>query len=481
MLYKKSNNNIRTCQYSNSNIHWSVAEFTRYVAWFYYGYDGQLYPDTQFTELQSVPVLELHYDDNLLDKYPIPYENFYKYYKICRKHKRNKPSQLIFEMDLVDNLVKLCHEVNNMTYKQSTSIVFIITQPKPREVIAADFRDRIVQTIIVQKLQTYFEEYMHKDSYSCRVGKGGLKAALNFRDYLKRVSNNFTEDCYVYSLDFKSFFMSIDTNIWTDRLLNFAKEKYHGKDEKLLYWLIPTVYNSLPQLNCVKKSREWMWELIDESKSLLNRTDGIVIPIGNVTSQNMANFCTTDYLFRMDKIVDAFVHYTDDNKGIVKDKMKFLKSLNKIKEECYEKDHLIIHPKKFDIQHYSKGSRIGAYKIKFNRILPNDRIAHNFIYKINKAIKYANADRSYIYKFKEDFMSTMNSYLGLLKHCNAYKLKKENVDKLKNSKWKIVFDFADDYSKVNIKKEYSKLQYYIYHNKKRKKKFLELKYQLTCI
>ena len=126
MLYKKPNNNIRTCQYSNSNIHWSVAEYNRNNAWYYNGNNGQLNNNNKYNEQQSVPVLELHYDDNLLDKYPIPYEDFYKYYKICRKHKRNKPSQLIFEMDLVDNLVKLCHEVNNMTYKQSTSIVFIL-------------------------------------------------------------------------------------------------------------------------------------------------------------------------------------------------------------------------------------------------------------------------------------------------------------------------------------------------------------------
>lgn len=222
-----------------------------------------------------------------------------------------------------------------------------------------------------------------------------------------------------------------------------------------------------------------MWRLIDDSKSLLHKTDGIGLPIGNVTSQNMANFCTTPFLRRMDEIADKFVHYTDDNKGIVTDKEKFLKSLNQVKKDCLEQDHLLIHPKKFDIQHYSKGARIGAYKIRFNRILPNDRIAHNFKYKIMKAIEMAEKDENYVYKYKEDFMATINSYLGILKHCNAYNLKKEYIEKLKHSRWNIVFKFAPDYHKVNIKKQYTQLEWQKKANKPNKRAFYLLKQQLN--
>lgn len=469
---------MRTCQYNNSNKHWSLSEYNNNNAWYYNGNNGRFNNNNKYNSNECRPVLELYYDDSHLEDYPIPYSDFLGYYKICRRHKRNKPSQLLFEIDLVDNLIKLCHEANFGEYETSRSIVFIITQPKPREVIAADFRDRIIQTIIVQKLQPHLEAYMHPDSYSCRVGKGGLKAALMFKEYLREVSENYTKDCWVYSLDFHSFFMSIDSHLWTQRLLDFADEHYEEADWQVLFKLIPKVYLSLPQLNCVKKSPPWMWSLIDPSKSLLHKTDRIGLPIGNVTSQNMANFGTTPYLRRMEKVADKFVHYTDDNKGIVRDKKRFLKSLNQIKKDCWEQDHLIIHPKKFDIQHYSKGTRIGAYKIRFDRILPNDRIAHNFKYKITKAIESAERDEKYIYKHKEDFMATINSYLGILKHCNSYRLKKEYIEKLKHSRWNIVFKFAPDYHKVTIRKEYTQVEWQKRANKAKRKAFLELAQQL---
>lgn len=46
-----------------------------------------------------------------------------------------------------DNLSELCHELYNRTYRPLPSTCFIISDPKKREVFAADFRDRIVHQI----------------------------------------------------------------------------------------------------------------------------------------------------------------------------------------------------------------------------------------------------------------------------------------------------------------------------------------------
>lgn len=470
---------MRTCQYNISNLHWSCAEYNSNNAWYYNGNNGNFNNNNKYNSNTCRPVLELHYDDNHLEDYPIPYHEFITYYKICRRHKRNKASQLLFEIDQIDNLIRLCHEVNMYDYEPSKSIVFVITQPKPREVIAADFRDRIVQTIVVQKLLPHLEEYMHPDSYSCRVNKGGLKAAQAYMKYLYDLSEGYTKDCWLYSLDFQSFFMSIDTHLWSQKLLDFANEHYLEADHEVISHLIPTIYKALPQNNCVRKSPPWMWQLIGPGKSLLGKDDGIGIAIGNVTSQTMANFCTTEFLWYLSIVVPKFIHYTDDNKGIVTDKEEFLKQLPYIKEKCWKDYHLVLHPKKFDIQHYSKGARVGAYKIKFNRMLPNDRIAHNFKYRVNKAIEYAVADEKYVYKNKEDFMATLNSYLGILKHCNSYRLKQEYMEKLRHSPWNIVFDFAGDYHKVNIKKGYTRIGWYTSINKKSRHKFNKFRFELN--
>jgi hypothetical protein len=65
-------------------------------------------------------------------------------YRDCRRSKRNKSSQLVFEADLERNLCRLRDELRAGIYQPGPSICFVITRPKPREVWAAAFRDRVV-------------------------------------------------------------------------------------------------------------------------------------------------------------------------------------------------------------------------------------------------------------------------------------------------------------------------------------------------
>ena len=65
-------------------------------------------------------------------------------YYDARRHKRQKPYQLRFELNLEANLAVLCDELWSRSYMPQSSTCFIITEPKRREVFAADFRDRVV-------------------------------------------------------------------------------------------------------------------------------------------------------------------------------------------------------------------------------------------------------------------------------------------------------------------------------------------------
>lgn len=471
MLYKQQHNthlwHIRPCQYggasagitNNSNIHWTVAEYNAYYAWYYNGNNGTLNNNNKYNTNQSRPTLERRFDDDQLEKYPIPYSFFLKCYKTCRKHKRNKASQLLFENDQIHELITLCHEVNNMQYEQRTSIAFIITKPKVREVLAADFRDRIAQTVLVQKLLPYLENYLHPDSYSCRVGKGGLKAAQQFSEYVREVSENYTRDCWLFSLDLQGFFPSIDTKLWTRELVRFIDQYYDGEDKELVKYLTKSIYLYQPQNNCVKMSPAWMWGLLDPKKSLIGKTNHIGIAIGNVTAQVLALFVTTIILRILERLGIKFVCYTDDIKGIVREKKEILKRLPWLRKFIWRKCHLKLHPDKFDLQHFSKGIRVGAFKLRFNRVLPNDRIAHNFKYKIDRLVKKCKEDAKFVLRKKNDIMAFVNSYLGMLRHCNAFNLRKEQIERMKQTVVEKVFTFSRWYDKINIKKQYTEIFY----------------------
>jgi hypothetical protein len=62
--------------------------------------------------------------------------------------------------------------------------------PKPREVFAADFRDRIVHHLLVSRVEPVFEPRFIHDSYACRGGKGVLAASDRLTEFLRRITAN---------------------------------------------------------------------------------------------------------------------------------------------------------------------------------------------------------------------------------------------------------------------------------------------------
>ena len=94
------------------------------------------------------------------------YENLLKRYYECRKRKRHTINALKFELNFESELLKLQRELESHTYKPGQSICFVVTKPKPREIFAADFRDRIVHHILVGYLDSIFEANFIDQSYA---------------------------------------------------------------------------------------------------------------------------------------------------------------------------------------------------------------------------------------------------------------------------------------------------------------------------
>ena len=103
--------------------------------------------------------------------------DLFKAYFDCRKNKRCKITALKFELNLEENLLKLYKEIKSGQYKIGKSICFVVTRPKPREVWAANFRDRIVHHLIYNFISERFYKKFIYDTYSCIPKRGTLAAA----------------------------------------------------------------------------------------------------------------------------------------------------------------------------------------------------------------------------------------------------------------------------------------------------------------
>lgn len=160
-------------------------------------------------------------------------------------------------------------------------------------------------------------------------------------------------------------------------------------------------------------------------------------------------------------------HYTDDTAIVTNDKDMFLSMMPLIRNEV-NKQNIRLSPTKFYFQHYSKKIPFLAYEIKKERITPSKRVIHNCKEKIRIYSIYAKSDDKYIYNNAEKYCSILNSYFGIFKHCNSFKLRKILVERVMID-WGNIIEVDETFSKFVIKEKYKKKNKKIYNIKQYRK------------
>jgi len=353
-------------------------------------------------------------------------EALFEAYFTCRKNKRNTYNALAFELDYEHNLIELLNKINNHEYKPRRSIAFIVDKPVKREIFAADFRDRVVHHLIINKLNPLFEREFIYDNYSCRVGKGTHFGIGRADTFIRKCSENYKSDCYILKLDIQGFFMHINRQILFDRLQQFIRNKYQENDILLLTELCKIVIFNDPTKNCIIKGRKKDWEGLLDNKSLFHSPASCGLPIGNLTSQIFANFYmnSLDHFVKSKLGIRYYGRYVDDFILVHKDK-DYLTSLITVIAEFLQSDlQLTLHPKKILLQHYNKGLQFLGAVIKPGRIYVANRTKSNFYTAIqnqNTIVRSGKPDKSQ----QAHFLCSMNSYLGILNHYKTYRLRKK--------------------------------------------------------
>ena len=287
-----------------------------------------------------------------------------------QKEKRTTINAISFEVNYSDNLVELYNEVNSKKYKIGKSIAFIVTRPKPREVFAADFRDRVIHHVIIQRLEPLFEEEFIDDSYSCRTNKGTLYGIQRLHDKIKDLSKNYTEDIWIGKFDISGFFMNINQNWLWKKLKEFIIEKYtNEKDKEYLLYLTRKVVLHEPQKNCTRKSDIRLWDRLDPAKLLFTCKPNCGLPIGNLTSQCFANFYLNDFDHWMSEMFNGYYgRYVDDFYVLAKTKKEITRKIKSMENYLKQNYGLELHKKKRYIQRYDKGVKFIGTTVKKDKI-----------------------------------------------------------------------------------------------------------------
>lgn len=379
----------------------------------------------------------------------VTFEGLLEAYFDCRVHKSRTNNCIRFSTDVESRLLDMVNSINNRTYSPTRSICFVVSRPKYREVFAADFADRIIHHYIRLRLEPLIELEFNDRTYNCRTGKGTLAGIKQLEKDIKECSNNYTEDCYVASVDIQSFFMSIPKKEVEDIVMKFVEEKYNGDDKDDLLFLCHVVLSNDPEKNCIKQSSESMWKHLPPNKSLFTNGEGLGMPIGNLPSQMFANFLLNDVDWAIENECGIKCHgrYVDDIYMVAKTKEQILNTIPIIRSKL--KNHgLTLSNKKFYMQHYSKGIDFTGAIVKPGRTYVINRVVTSF----RKSI--ANLNKS---KNKWDVIKSLpsvNSYLGLTRQFCTYAIRQNVLREIEPRLFKWLY-IKGHFEVLSIKKKYN--------------------------
>jgi RNA-directed DNA polymerase len=248
-------------------------------------------------EYQGAPAVSLH--------------SLYRAWQRASRGKKPSANQMTFNVRWADRLLDIQRQIEEGTWSPLPTTCFIATRPKAREIHAPDFSDRVVHHWLVPQLEAIYEPRFIHDSYANRTGKGSHAAVRRARQFIREVHSG-QGGGYYLQLDVHNFFNSIHRpTLWAMLKKQLMRAGLPSEAQKVAHALIRrgpveqgVIYRATPAQRA----------LVPSHKQLVNANAGCGLPIGNLSSQFLANV----YLDALDQFVKhelkakRYLRYVDD-------------------------------------------------------------------------------------------------------------------------------------------------------------------------
>ena len=345
-----------------------------------------------------------------------------------RRNKRYGRDSMAFEVNWPPLLVRMMHELTGRTCRILHNYTFLTSIPKWREIFATEFAGRLADHLLCDTLKPYIERTLHPRTFNNREGMGSQAAMNQVIEDIFEVSQGYTQTAWIIKWDLAGFFPNA---VCTYMEYGFARVVDTYQDEiaaqygewmpSFLKWLAMVTIHCCPAKHYERRTPKYLWEQhIKPEKSILNKPDGIGVPIGRMTSQTgMGLYINDEVAWLNDECGIRTTLFMDDGVMIVPDRLKpyALSLISQLRKRLSAKGVRMNDHKFYCQQHWKGleflGSHIHPWSIILNDVTWSRCIARIHEYNQLTAVeKYRELDR---------FISTVNSYTGLLKNRTSYK------------------------------------------------------------
>lgn len=320
----------------------------------------------------------------------ISWDNLHAAYLEARKGKRYKNQVLAFSERLEENLITIQNELVWKQWKPAEFRSFIVKEPKPREINAPVFRDRVVHHALVRVIEPLFERKFIHRSCACRKWKG---TCFSIHETHKMVACR--RNTHVLKADVKSYFPSVNHDV----LKRIMRRTIADRNS---LWLIDTIIDG--------------------------GGDGQTgIPIGSLTSQLFANI----YLDNLDHFITdemghgKYIRYMDDFLLFHNDKDELKRIRDAVEEYLYKKLRLVLNHRT-QVSPLTHGVDFCGYRSFRTHILPRKRNVRRAKNRLKKLAEKVSSREESIEIMRPPLMS----FLGYMKHCRGLRTTRSVLDKI---------------------------------------------------
>ena len=387
--------------------------------------------------------------------YDISLDSIVEAFEDCCRNKKTSKDYLQFLPNYQTEIVRVWEDIRHGRYTPGKSKCFVVEWPVHREVFAADFSDRIVHHWWSLRVNPLLEQRFIEQgdvSKNCRVGHGVHSAV---KDARKMVDEH--PDWWVGRFDIEGFFMSMDKALLYEMLDIFIRDNYKGDDLQCLLYITRVIVFHCPQDNCIRRSNIEKWSHIPPRKTLFGQPKEKGCAIGNLPSQEGANFYLSilDFYILEIKKCKLYIRFVDDFIVFMETREELVALVPELNNFLNEQLLVNLHPKKIYIQPVRNGVLFVGAMIRPGRTYISNRTRGKMYNKLRFYNKMAEEGKAL--QFLDKFVASMNSYLGMMVHYRTFKIRRKVYENTSPIWWQYVY-MANDYKKYVIKKQYRPLE-----------------------
>ncbi len=325
------------------------------------------------------------------------FENLYAAFRNASRTRELQPEVLKFSMNLEENLAALHYELTTQTYRRGKVNQFIVYDPVQRLIMAAPFRERVVDWALYRVLNPLIDKRYISTSYGCRQGKGSHAAVKMLQKFIRLQKST----AYVGKMDIAKYFYRVNHEI----LLKLYADVI--KDKQILWLLSLSVPENLPCGIDLKTGQKIV---------------GVGMPIGSLASQMHANF----YLDPLDKFIKHnlkakyYLRYMDDMCVVSDNKREVRNVIEAARLFAKEKLQLEFNHKTC-IRTETQGVDFCGYRVWRTHI----RLRKSSALRMKHHIKFMQKNFLAGKISSEQFNSSLQSHFGQLKHGNCLALREK--------------------------------------------------------